>query len=113
MAGFEVDVAGLQKFVTTARGIAEQVGSLRQAADAAKLAPGTFTQLPAGRRIDGVHAVMLRGIENALDTAVERISHGADTALSTADAYHSTDSAAGGDIENAGRGTNQDNGSRT
>ncbi|MPY99885.1 MAG: hypothetical protein GEU97_18210 [Actinophytocola sp.] len=98
-SGYTVDVENLRKLVTAAYGISDQVAGLRAAADAASLAPGTFTQLPPGRRIDGVHSVMLRRVQAALDSAVEQLDNGADKLRHAADVYYETDAAAKDELE--------------
>lgn len=84
---YNVESAQVRTFADVITEVSGQVSALRDLAESAKLPSGTFTQTSAGRRLDGVHAVIVRRIDAALKTAVGKLDENAETVRVAADKY--------------------------
>lgn len=89
---FRVDTASLERFRATVDRAQDQVGKLKSLAEAARLAPGTFTLTEGGQRADAAHAELLDGVGKTVDAASKRLRAIAEAVGRTIDNYESTDS---------------------
>ncbi|MQA83879.1 MAG: hypothetical protein GEV03_04390 [Streptosporangiales bacterium] len=91
MSDFTVDTASLAGFRAAVDRAQGRVDGLRGLADAARLAPGTFTRTAGGQVADTGHAEMLDGIGAQLDSATEKLRAIAEATSKTMDNYASAD----------------------
>lgn len=88
---FAVDTESLERFRAAVDRVRDRVGSMRGLAEAAGLAPGTFTLTEGGQRADAAHEELMAGIDAGIGAAIDNLGDIGQRTTATMDGYTSVD----------------------